>query len=111
MFTEAIKQHGVRGLARELGVTPAYVSMIGKGKRPLTPAINLRLADLVNGRSVNKTERDSEFLRKFNVVGGTGLEPVTSAMSTRRSNQAELTARPEEHQYMWVLWAPSTRMI
>ena len=27
-----------------------------------------------------------------NLVGGTGLEPVTSCMSSKRSNQAELTA-------------------
>ena len=29
------------------------------------------------------------------MVGGTGLEPVTSAMSTQRSNRAELTAQIE----------------
>ena len=31
------------------------------------------------------------------MVGGTGLEPVTSAMSTQRSNRAELTAQVRGH--------------
>ena len=34
---EAIKTHGIRGLARLMGITPAYLSMIASGKRALTP--------------------------------------------------------------------------
>ena len=87
MLNDAVKRYGVRGLARELGVTPAYVSLIANGKRRLTPAVQARLTDLVNGQSVNKLRQGLENTGLLNMVGGTGLEPVTSAMSTRRSNQ------------------------
>ncbi len=42
--------------------------------------------------------KKSEFCLPYSMVGDTGLEPVTSAMSTQRSNQTELTAHR-----MWIL--------
>jgi len=55
MFKEAVELYGVRGLARELGVTPAYVSMIASGKRPLPSALAERVGQLVNAQGVNRS--------------------------------------------------------
>ena len=54
MLTQAIDRYGVRGTARALGLTPAYVSMIHAGKRPLTATVEDRLTRLVNGLGVNE---------------------------------------------------------
>ncbi len=48
MIQEAIKTYGVRGLAKQLGVTPAYVSMLASGKRALTEGVLTKLQGLVN---------------------------------------------------------------
>ena len=103
MLAQAIKRHGVRGTARALGVTPAYVSMISTGKKPLTATIEGRLTELVNTPSVNSaltsgrvsgstvkpwTGHQQEGRQPGRgMVGGTGFEPVAFAMSPRRSNQ------------------------
>jgi len=41
-------QYGTgRALARHLGVTPMYVSLLARGKRPLTRAVAAKITDLV----------------------------------------------------------------
>ena len=47
-FEDAVRLYGIRGLASKLGVTPAYISMIASGKRPLTPEVLTRLETGVN---------------------------------------------------------------
>ena len=53
MLRKAIDQLGVRGVARELGVSPAYVSMLARGKRAMTGGVQERLTALVNIHSVH----------------------------------------------------------
>ena len=51
---KAVNKFGVRGVARQLGVTPAYVSMLARGKRRLTDGISTAVTELVNSQGVNK---------------------------------------------------------
>ena len=67
-FADAVKAYGVRGLASKLGVTPAYVSLIARGKRPLTPEVLTKLDGLVNKtatkeRRKRSSESHEEWLR------------------------------------------------
>ena len=103
MLDQAIDRYGGRGTARALGVTPAYISMISTGKKPLTATIEGRLTELVNTPRVNSSVNFGEGERVNGkalashqeerrqpvrgMVGGTGFEPVAFAMSPRRSNQ------------------------
>ena len=82
----------LRQIAKHLGITPAYLSYMVNGKRPWRQDLYERYCALVSGAAVNtfvnSGTRGAPKLGQFGiVVGGTGLEPVTSAMSTRRSNQ------------------------
>ena len=63
-FNDAVKAYGVRGLASLLSVTPAYVSMIANGKRPLTPALLTRFSGLVNTHSVNSSFRGMRHVKQ-----------------------------------------------
>ena len=88
MIETAVERFGVRGLARVLGVTPAYVSMLGAGKRPLTPKLRGQIAELVNTlrpASVNNGGGDTAHQeltarRETALVGASGLEPLTSSL-------------------------------
>ena len=51
---QAVERYGVRGLARELGMSPAYVSMLARGQRALTEHVTEAVAELVNTPSVHK---------------------------------------------------------
>ena len=76
----------LRKVARILGISPTYLSLLLNGKRPWRGNLKERYLELVN-TCVNtpdsmRTEKESN-LRI--VVGGTGFEPVTSEMSGMRS--------------------------
>jgi hypothetical protein len=45
------KGHSLRSLAAALGVSHAYLSMVGSGKRPASPEVAARLHDLIGWRS------------------------------------------------------------
>ena len=71
-LSAAVDQFGVRGVARGLGVSPAYVSMLGRGKRSLTPQLDSALEGLVNTSSVNKpvNKPDSPYSSSASLRGG-----------------------------------------
>lgn len=79
----------LRKIAKELGISPAYLSYMVNGKRPWRKDLYERYSYFVN-TSVNSRgsgvvgERSSgaDLGTKSVVVGGSGLEPLTSAMST-----------------------------
>jgi hypothetical protein len=79
----------LRQIAKYLGISPDYLSYMVNGKRPCQADLYARCSQLENNVSVNKSVNNTDVVRGYGryVVGGTGLEPVTSAMSTRRSNQ------------------------
>ena len=85
----------LRQIAKQLGITPAYLSYMVNGKRPWRRDLFERYSYLVN-TSVNSGAENVNWVglggghtaeRSEAVVGGTGLEPVTSAMSRQHSNQ------------------------
>ena len=88
MIDTAVERFGVRGLARVLGVTPAYVSMMHAGKRPLTPKLRGQITELVNTLgplSVNNGDVGAADgmlpnRRETAMVGASGLEPLTSSL-------------------------------
>ena len=85
----------LRQIAKQLGITPAYLSYMVNGKRPWRRDLFERYSYLVNTsvntltQSVNNQGWGGASAAKLReaVVGGTGLEPVTSAMSRQHSNQ------------------------
>ena len=78
-----------------LGIAPSYLSMLVNGKRKWPDALRHRYEELVNivvntiplARAGEKTATDT-------VVGGSGLEPLTSAMCL--APQA-IRTRPRPH--------------
>ena len=82
-----------RQIAAELGITPAYLSYMVNGRRPWREDLYERYRQLVNtsvnseGQDVNKNFPKLALADTKIVVGGSGLEPLTSAMSTQCSNQ------------------------
>ena len=81
----------LRKIAKDLGISPAYLSYMVNGKRLWRQDLYERYCELVNRsvsnvpgrvRGVNPYDLDT----KSEVVGGSGLEPLTSAMSTQYSN-------------------------
>ena len=78
----------LRKIAKELDISPAYLSYMVNGERPWRPDLYQRYQYFVN-TSVNTEHQNGKMNADTaaTVVGGTGLEPVTSAMSTRRSSQ------------------------
>ena len=72
----------LRKQARILGISHTYLSMLVNGKRKWPEELKARYEELVTTNDSMRTEKESN-LRI--VVGGTGFEPVTSAMSTQRS--------------------------
>ena len=83
-MTTATKGRSLRSIAGELGITPAYLSMMVNKRRPWQEDLKTKYNEIVN-TSVNSDE--ARELARNGVVGGNGLEPMTSAMSTQRSNQ------------------------
>ena len=85
------KKMSLRQIAAQLGITPAYLSYMVNGKRPWREDLREGYRTLVNttvAQSVNKMEADKSATRLGNgMVGGNGFEPMTSSMSTMRSNQ------------------------
>ena len=85
----------LRQIAKQLGITPAYLSYMVTGKRPWRRDLFERYSYLVNTSVNTQAERvnnmgwsgASRAERSAAMVGGTGLEPVTSAMSRQHSNQ------------------------
>ena len=76
------KTMSLRKQARILGISHTYLSMLVNGKRKWPEELKARYEELVTTNDSMRTEKESN-LRI--VVGGTGFEPVTSAMSTQRS--------------------------
>ena len=76
------KTMSLRKQARILGISHTYLSMLVNGKRKWPEELRRRYEELVTTNDSMRTEKESN-LRI--VVGGTGFEPVTSAMSTQRS--------------------------
>ena len=87
----------MRQLAKALDVSQPFLSQIKAGKRPMPEwvkeasrklgAYHLLITlpndkQIVTARSAKNGEKQ---IRNEGVVGGTGFEPVTSAMSTQRS--------------------------
>ena len=86
----------LRQLAKQLGVSQPFLSQIKTGKRPLPQTLKEKLEALgayhllITDKQPEQGQREGNSLRvptQLTVVGGTGLEPVTSAMSTQCSNQ------------------------
>ena len=53
MIDQAVAKYGVRGLARELGLSPAYVSMLASGLRAMTKGVAEVVGGFVNSQSVH----------------------------------------------------------
>lgn len=95
-----------RGIAKELGVSPALLSLWGKGKRKLSPELQARYYQLVNTRTVNVYKEDDSQrppkganMRDSNgagcLVGRGGFEPSTRGLKVRCS--AKLSYRPTRY--------------
>jgi transcriptional regulator with XRE-family HTH domain len=76
-------QKSLRQIARELGVSVSYLSQVIHGKRPASPKVAEVLSSLHLGVKqskiaglYSKTAKSESIL----MVGGNGLEPMTSAM-------------------------------
>ena len=86
----------LRQIAKELGITPAYLSYMVNGKRPWREDLYERYSRLVNSFvntsqvSVNSHPHTSV---ARNLVGRVGVEPTTPGLKVRCSDQPELTAR------------------
>ena len=78
----------LRKIAKTLGLSPTYHSLLLNGKRPWLGNLKERYLELVNTFANNTTrvQREKETATDT-VVGGSGLEPLTSAMSRQHSNQ------------------------
>ena len=102
------KRMSLRQIAKELEVSPAYLSMMVNGKRPWRQDLYQRYVYFVNttvntqanmdrhhsvgvggvGSGPSPQEAVAQGVQTKPpgfVVGGTGFEPMTSAMSTQRS--------------------------
>jgi hypothetical protein len=60
VIQQAVAKYGVRGLARELGLSPGYVSMLASGQRAMTREVGEVIEELVNSQSVHSTVPDGE---------------------------------------------------
>ena len=89
----------LRKIAKILGISPTYLSLLLNGKRPWRGNVKERYEELVNtfvntngGQSEIEDERNSHSIPKM-MVGRQGFEPWTLGLKVRCSNQAELPAR------------------
>ena len=71
----------LRKQAKILGISPPYLSLLLNGKRPWRGNLKERYEELVNTfvNNTTKVQREKETATDT-VVGGSGLEPLTSAM-------------------------------
>ena len=80
----------LRQIAKELGITPAYLSYMVNGKRPWRKDLYQRYMGVVNtfvnseGPSVNRPASDVAIVDTF-LVGRAGLEPATPGLKVRCS--------------------------
>jgi transcriptional regulator with XRE-family HTH domain len=84
------EQKSLRQTARELGVSVSYLSQVIHGKRSASPKVAAVLSSLYLGVKQSKIAGFYSKTAKSeskSMVGGNGLEPMTSAMSTQCSNQ------------------------
>ncbi len=100
LLTHLVKEHGVRGAARGLGVTPAYVSLLVNEKRPLTAALEIRLKGLVNTVSVNNQDIAVNSLRAVRTPptvvaagAGNGIRTRDNLLGRQELCQTELPPR------------------
>ena len=93
MMTEKMS---LRRLAKVLGVSQPFLSQIKAGKRPMPERIREKVVALDAYHLLITSPTDKQNCPKHSstpgsppatVVGGRGLEPLTSAMSRRHSNQ------------------------
>ena len=78
----------LRKQAKILGISPTYLSLLLNGKRLWRGNLKERYLELVN--TFVNTPKWGEGKKEDSIdimVGGSGLEPLTSAMSTQYSNQ------------------------
>ena len=85
------EEMSLRKIAKELGISPAYLSDMVNEKRPWRQDLYDRYREVVN-TSVNSSHAGWGPQKTLitdtitPMVGGSGLEPLTSAMSTQYSN-------------------------
>ncbi len=82
-----MKQKSMRQLAKELGVSHSYLSQVKHGKRPASAKVVSKMVSTGKHNVGQKSSIPHWIHDSKHMVGDTGLEPVTSAMSTQRSNQ------------------------
>ena len=79
----------LRTMAKILGISPAYLSLLVNGKRKWRGELKERYEALVNTEETayeNRAKREANSMpNPSGMVGGTRVELVTSAMSTQRS--------------------------
>ena len=83
----------IRTMAKILGISPAYLSLLINGKRGWRGDLKERYKTLVNtfvnteetGYETGANKVDGVTPTYSVMVGGNGFEPMTSAMSTQRS--------------------------
>ena len=83
----------LRTMAKILGISPAYLSLLVNGKRKWRGELKERYEALVNTFvNTEETAYETGAKKVYGVVpthsvmvGGNGFEPMTSAMSTQRS--------------------------
>lgn len=88
-------------MARRLGVTQAYVSMLERGRRPLTPALRDRVASVYGlGAAALAVTDDRSPMRSDEVaksLAALGYAPLAYLRSRRRLNPAEVLLRALSH--------------
>ena len=88
----------LRKQAKILGISPTYLSLLLNGKRPWRGHLRERYLELVN-TFVNtlRLVQGTKAIETDTVVGGSGLEPLTSAMCPSASQLHPTPADPHRH--------------
>ena len=90
-----MKTKSLRQLAKEMDITHSYLSQVIHEKRPASSKVVSKMVSILGNSKDLGDEITGKFYRiieansgkSAKMVGGTGFEPVTSAMSTQRSSQ------------------------
>ena len=86
-----MKTKSLRQMAKEMDITHSYLSQVMHEKRPASSQVVSKMVSILSNSKDLGDEITGKFYRiieanSAKMVGGTGIEPVTSAMSTQRSN-------------------------
>ena len=90
MIDEAVAKFGVRGLARELGLSPAYVSMLASGQRAMTEGVAQEVGELVNTLTVHNSDLGS-------TRSAPGSRQVPGSRGRTRTYDQSINSRPLYH--------------